>query len=543
LVAGTLLTQFETSFRTTKGLIVPILEDKVADTPLLCLNQVSKKYGAFSALSEIDFQVFAGRTHCLLGENGAGKSTLCKIIFGEELPSSGNLTLAGKLFQPQSPADALNAGIAMVHQHFSLIPSMSVCENLMLGSVKGLLKPLEFAQKLLEVSKRYGLQLDPWKLVGDLSVGQQQRVEILKCLLREPNIVILDEPTAVLLPDEIDALLSTCEQIVAEGRAVILVTHKLPEIARVADEVTVLREGKNVMHQPFAADQMNAMVNAMIGSDMNPENLDLSRFTAGENEHKALKTGSPKQAMIIDGVSYRDSQGNQKLNEVTLMVNAGEIIGLAGVEGNGQSELGAILAGLAKPNAGSVYLQDKDLTDATPAQITSAGVGIVPEDRHAVACIKALTLTENLILADLKRYQKFGWLNRRAMRETAQKFIKQFDIRSPSEDTLFGNLSGGNQQKAVLARELSLNPLHFLLAAQPTRGLDIGAVSAVYENIVEASKKGVAVLLISSELDDLIAVCDKIAVIYRGRIAGTLPALPENRKQIGAWMAGSGLAT
>jgi len=520
--------------------------DKV---PLLRLKSIGKKYGEFSALDDVELDIFSGRIHCMLGENGAGKSTLCKIIYGEEVASSGSMLYAGNDYEPLAPADALANGIAMVHQHFSLIHNMSVYENLMLGYVSGVLDVAEFVSYLINLSKRYGLDIDPYSRVSELSVGQQQRVEILKCLMREPRLLILDEPTAVLLPDEIDALLTTCKQIVAEGRSIVLVTHKLAEISRVADEVTVLRGGKQVMQCEFSEEQVDAMISAMIGSEIAISDLRLAGLSLAENIDVIATTNNDEksadrkasQCMIIDDLSFVDERGNQCLSNITLEIKAGEIHGLAGVEGNGQTELGDILAGLSMPTSGRLYMPDFELTHATPSQITAAGVGIVPENRHRVGCIEELDLTENLLLSSIKNYSRFGLLNRKAMRDAAKILIDRFDVRAPSADVGFNNLSGGNQQKAVLAREISIESLRFLLAAHPTRGLDIGAVFAVYEHIRNSAKAGVGVLLISSELDELIAVCEKISVIYRGQIVGTLPADPQYRDQIGALMSGSGI--
>ena len=522
-------------------------EDIEVEAPLLSLTNISKTYGEFAALNDVDLDIYCGRVHCMLGENGAGKSTLCKIIYGEELSTSGQMQYAGEEYQPSAPADALASGIAMVHQHFSLIPNMSVYENLMVGCVKGVLDPTTFVSKLINLSERYGLDVDPYRRVSELSVGQQQRVEILKCLMREPRLLILDEPTAVLLPDEIDALLKTCKQLVADGRAIVLVTHKLAEISRIADEVTVLRGGSRVKYCTFSEDQIGAMISAMIGNEVELADLRLAGLgsvsdTETYTEESVTDTGDhtrAPQCMIIDDLSYVDARGNHCLSNITLEINAGEILGLAGVEGNGQTELGDIIAGLCAATSGRFYLPNKELTNATPAEITAVGVGIVPEDRHRVGCIDEMDLTENLLLSSIKDYKRYGLLNRKAMQSAALQLIERFDVRAPSANVGFRNLSGGNQQKAVLARELSIESLQFLLAAHPTRGLDIGAVFAVYEHIRRVASDGVGVLLISSELDDLIAVCEKIAVIYRGRIVGTLPAEPQYRDQIGALMAGS----
>lgn len=516
-----------------------------AEAALLSLGNISKQYGDFSALDRVDLTLYAGRTHCLLGENGAGKSTLCKIIYGETAASNGTLQFQSEDYAPHSPADALKIGIAMVHQHFSLILNMRVYENLMLGNISGILNTGKFVDRVKALSDRYHLDIEPYKRIDELSVGQQQRVEILKCLMRDPRLLILDEPTAVLLPDEIDSLLDICEQIVAENRSILLVTHKLAEIARVADEVTVLRGGRRVKHSDFSPDQVDSLVGAMFGKDLREADLQLMQTPNADNlstEDREPDAHS-HPSMILDGLGFTDDKGKVCLSDITMVINSGEIHGLAGVEGNGQSELGDLLAGLYPPTRGRFYIHNTELTQATPSQITAAGVGVVPEDRLRVGCIEDMTLAENLLLPALSKYRSYGLLDRNAIRNAALDLMRRFDVRAESPDMPFKSLSGGNQQKAVLARELTIEPLHFLLAAHPTRGLDIGAVFDVYKHIRQAAEQGAGVLLISSELDDLIETCDKISVIYRGRIVGTLPADPSSHDQIGAWMAGTGLST
>ncbi|MCB1498330.1 MAG: ABC transporter ATP-binding protein [Bauldia sp.] len=513
---------------------------------MLQLEGISKRFGALAALSEVHIDFAAGEVHCLLGENGAGKSTLCNIVFGVHEADSGSMTLDGAVYRPTGPAEALGAGIAMVHQHFSLLEDMSVVDNLILGQGRGVLKRQEWAEKVRALGERFSLPLEPFARVGDLSIGERQRVEIVKCLMREPRVLILDEPTAVLLPDEIAALLAVCRRVAANGCAVILVTHKLAEIKQVADRVTVLRGGVVVTQSTEPEAEIDRLVEAMIGRDLGS----LSGVASGavgaegavgafEASHTPDEAGEGAEEVVqIDGLTVRDTAGAVRLDNVTITLRRGEIVGVAGVEGNGQSELGLVLAGLLPATEGKVFVGTRELTRATPAEVTAAGVGIVPEDRHRVGSIVAMSLTDNLLLNRVERFTRFGLMRRGAMRRTAEAMIGRFDVRAAGPEVPFSSLSGGNQQKAVLARELETEGLVFLVASQPTRGLDVGAIESVYRLIREACARGVAVLLVSSELDELIGVADRIVVLYRGRAVGTLPARPENRPAIGAMMAG-----
>tara|TARA_R110002072_G_scaffold19444_16_gene72232 strand:+ start:5171 stop:6736 length:1566 start_codon:yes stop_codon:yes gene_type:complete len=517
-------------------------------TDLLEFSGVTKRFGAFTALDGIDVGFAAGEIHCLLGENGAGKSTLCNLAFGIFGPSEGALAFDGAAYRPEGPKDALTAGIAMVHQHFSLVNDMSVVDNLMLGQARGFLDRKSFAARLTELGEKYGLSMAPFARVGDLSIGERQRVEIVKCLMREPRLLILDEPTAVLLPDEISALLDVCRAVAESGCAVILVTHKLAEIKQVADRVTVLRGGRIVARSDSPADNIDALVRAMVGRDI--EELDSFAMTSigvdsdsGASAREAPTTAGATavtgdEVAQFDGISVRDSTGALRLDNFTVTVRRGEIVGIAGVEGNGQSELGDLIAGLTEPQSGRFHIDNDDLTGATPAKITESGVGVVPEDRHRVAAIVEMTLMENMLLNRIGGYTRYGLMNRRAMRSAADRLTELFDVRAAGLDVPFGSLSGGNQQKAVLARELSTPNLRFLLAAQPTRGLDVGAVEAVYRMIRQACDRGAGVLLISSELDEILAVANRVVVLYRGRIIGERPAHPRHRAAIGAMMAG-----
>lgn len=498
----------------------------------------------------MSLSVEGGEVHCLLGENGAGKSTLCNLIFGVHAPDAGELHLAGRPFRPAGPADALAAGVAMVHQHFSLVPTMSVTENLMLGRTRGLLRRAEVAARIRELAAVYGLDVDPERVVGTLGVGERQRVEIVKCLSRRPRLLVLDEPTAVLPPEEIGAFLALCRRVAATGCGILLVTHKLAEIARVADRTTVLRGGRVVDSVAMAGADVRGLVRAMVGRDLGSLDhivgVTLGVGDAGAAEAPAPVTRAPSpmrrpargDALMVDDLGYRDAAGTVRLEHVTLIVRPGEIVGIAGVEGNGQTELGSILAGLLRPTTGRVFVGGREVTGRSPAEITAAGAGIVPEDRHAVGCVEAMTVVENLFLGNLRPFTRWGLLRRRAMAASAAALMREFDVRASGPDAPMASLSGGNQQKAVLARELSLEPLTLLVAAQPTRGLDIGAVDAVYGRIQAVRERGTGVLLISSELDELIAVADRILVLYRGRIVGEMPAESRNREAVGALMSG-----
>ncbi|MGQ3028509.1 MAG: ABC transporter ATP-binding protein [Ferrovibrionaceae bacterium] len=509
---------------------------------LLELAGLTRRFGSFTALGEVDLVLRAGEIHCLLGENGAGKSTLCNLVFGIHAPDAGTMRLGGESYLPTGPQAALAAGVAMVHQHFSLVGDMTVLDNLLLGQARGLLDRRAEAARLVALAAGYGLPLQPFARVADLSIGERQRVEIVKCLMRNPRVLILDEPTAVLLPDEIRSLLDVCRRVAATGCAVMLVTHKLAEIREAADRATVLRAGRVVATSDHPAAEITALVRAMIQRDLGT--LDGALATTLGITEGVVSAGTPIErdpgpdVLQVDGLTVRDATGVTRLDNVTLALRRGEIVGVAGVEGNGQSELGAVLAGLLKPTAGRIFVRDTELTGRDPRAFTAAGVGIVPEDRHHVGAITGMTLTENLFLNRTADFTRFGLLQRGAMRREAEAMMTRFDIRAAGPDVAFGSLSGGNQQKAVLGRELTAANLAFLLAAQPTRGLDVGAVEAVYGLIRQACARGVAVLLVSSELDEILAVAHRVVVLYRGRIVGERPADPSQREAIGALMAG-----
>jgi general nucleoside transport system ATP-binding protein len=506
--------------------------------PLLSLHGMTKRFGQLLALSDVSLTIEPGEIHCILGENGAGKSTLCNLIFGVHAPDTGAMQFGGAPYKPAAPADALASGIAMVHQHFSLVRDLSVVDNILLGQAKGVLDRRACARRLDEIAEQYGLALEPFAKIEDLSVGERQRVEIVKCLMREPRLFVLDEPTAVLLPDEIAALLDVCRRVAERGCGIVLVTHKLAEIKKAADRVTVLRGGRVVATSTDPAAEIDSLVRAMINRDTEGRAAAPPAVAAPPT----LAASEKPDILQVDGLTVRDAQGVTRLDNFTLTLGRGEIIGVAGVEGNGQSELAAVLSGMLEPTAGRFFVNDEELTYASPKEITAAGIGIVPEDRHAVGCITGMSVAENIFLNRLDAFTRYGFLRRKAVNSTARELMQRFDVRAAGPEIAFSSLSGGNQQKAVLARELALADLAVLIAAQPTRGLDVGAVAAVYGHIRTASARGVGVLLISSELDELLDVANRVIVLYRGRIMGSCVADPAERERIGAMMAGHAMS-
>jgi ABC-type uncharacterized transport system ATPase subunit len=518
--------------------------------PALELSGIGKQFGSFVALEDVTLSVRAGEVHCLLGENGAGKSTLCNLVFGVHRPDTGSLRLRGSAFEPKNPAHALAAGVAMVHQHFSLVGNMTGLENLLLlphakasssplaAALRGLQQASaarELRSRVAALSAQFGLQATLDGPVEELTVGERQRLEIVKCLLSDPVLLVLDEPTAVLPPAEVQSLLAICRNIAAHGCGVLLVTHKLAEIAAVADRTSVIRRGKLRETVEMHEADLDQLVQTMVGRELRP----LASHAARAQTTLSTEPLSTEPVLQVDELSWRDAHGAEKLH-VSFRVAPGEIVGIAGVEGNGQSELAALLSGMLEAHSGRVRMAGQDITGLSPRELTHLGLGCVPEDRHAVGCHLELSVAENLFLGQLAHFTRFGWLRRRSMIEAAQPLMAAFDVRGSATAPL-AELSGGNQQKAVLARELSLSPLRLLLAAQPTRGLDVGAVEAVYGAFRAASQRGAAVLLISSELDEVLAVADRVLVLYRGRIVGEVGPGPEQQRNVGRLMSGQSL--
>ncbi|WP_353940419.1 ATP-binding cassette domain-containing protein [Streptomyces sp. HUAS MG91] len=509
--------------------------------PALEITSLTKSYGGAPALDGIDLVVRPGTVHCVLGENGAGKSTLCHAVGGSLVPDTGTLALYGRPYAPRRPADALAAGVALVHQHFSLIPTLTVEQNLRLLRLPGL------DRALARVRDTYGLEVRSDARIEELPVAARQQVEIVKALLRSPRLLVLDEPTGVLGPAETDALLATCRSIADAGGAVVLVTHKLGEALRAGDEATVLRGGRVAGGGPLAELGARHLVPMMIGHAA--DSLDPALAGAvGLAEPVAATarraSGAKGSALALNGVTVRRPDGTHALDDVDLDIACGEIVGIAGVEGNGQSELMALLGGSLAPGGGRIALGGRDVTGAGPAARTRAGLGVVPEDRHHEGCVPELSIAENLHLGRLGRFRRWGVaLDRAALARAGADAIAAHGIRAPGPDAPMSALSGGNQQKVVLARELALDPLVALAAAQPTRGLDIGAVDAVHARIREAAARGAGVLLVSAELDELLALSDRVLVAYRGRLLGPVdPRDPDARDRIGELMVGAGRA-
>ncbi|MFC8386012.1 ABC transporter ATP-binding protein [Nocardia sp. NPDC057272] len=537
------------------------------NTPALTLHGVGKRFGDVQALHDVDVTVESGTVHCILGENGAGKSTLCNVVFGGYHPDTGRMQLGGKDFRPDSPAAAMASGVAMVHQHFSLVTTMTVAENLLLTQHGLRSRRKELTDRLDEIAQRYRLRVDLSQQVATMPVGARQKVEIVKALLRDPALILLDEPTGVLDPAEIDALIDTCRAIAADGKAVVLVTHKLGEVARVADAATVLRRGTVAGGGRMSNTTIAQLLTAMVGrtaADLDPTvaatiGLDpADSAKTADSPATALPVGpatestpssaglvssaesdSPAPVLTIDRVTVHRADGSAALDEACLVVRPGEIVGIAGVEGNGQSELVAVLAGATPVSAGTVTLAEADITTATPATRTGLGLGVVPEDRHRDAMVAEMTLAENLFLGRLGRFRRFGLLDKQAMGRAAQAELDRFDVRAAGPWVPMGSLSGGNQQKVVLARELSAANLRCLVAAQPTRGLDIGAVDFVLTQLRHAAADGCGVLVVSSEVPELLALCDRVFVAYRGTLAGPIETSdPAAAQQISELMMG-----
>jgi ABC-type uncharacterized transport system ATPase subunit len=499
------------------------------------LKGITKRFGSLVANDHIDLSVAPGTIHALLGENGAGKSTLMNILYGLLQPDEGQIVVDGQPITVHSPRDALDAGIGMVHQHFMLVPVFTVAENVALGHEEtkplGWLDRRRMRAKVRELSEQYGLRVDPDALTEDLPVGVQQRVEILKALIGEAQVLILDEPTAVLTPGETEDLFRIMRELRASGKAIVFISHKLKEVQAIADTVTILRRGKVVGERPPSTteDELAAL---MVGRNVQ---LQVSKTEAqpGRLVLDVKDLVVPSGAVLVPG-----EEPAPAVSGVTFRVRAGEILGIAVVQGNGQTELSEALMGLIAPTSGSVQLNDRDITDATPRQRLRAGVGYIPEDRQQDGLVSSFAVAENIVLDTYDRppYASGVALKLGAIREVATKRISEYDIRAQSIDTPVGTLSGGNQQKVILAREVGRD-LTLLLASQPTRGLDVGSIEFVHRRIIEERDRGVAVILISSELDEIYALSDRIAIMYEGRFTGFRPPdVPV--EELGLLMAG-----
>jgi len=492
------------------------------------IQGLTKKFGEFAANDHIDLTIEPGEIHCLLGENGAGKSTLMNMLYGLLTPTEGQIVADGKPLELSGPADAIAAGIGMVHQHFMLVPVFTVAENVMLGreSVRrgGVLDRKAAAAKVRDLSERYGLSVDPDALVGDLPVGVQQRVEIIKALANDAEVLILDEPTAVLTPQEIDELMDVMRRLKERGTSIVFITHKLREVKAVGDRISVIRRGKVVGTAPPSTSEVE-LAEMMVGRAV-----------------KLVVDKAPAQpgatVLEVKGVTVYDPRGHQVVKDVSFEARAGEILGIAGVQGNGQEELVESLIGLVSPGAGEILLEGDDITKATPRHTLDAGVAFIPEDRGHDGYVASFSVQENLIL-DLvgdDRFSKGPALKMAAIEANARERIEQFDIRTQGPEEPVSSLSGGNQQKVVVARELS-RPVKLLVASQPTRGVDVGSIEFIHSRIVTERDQGTAIVLVSTELDEIFALSDRIAVMYDGRIVAMVS--PDiSREEIGLLMAG-----
>lgn len=500
-----------------------------ADT-VVELRGITKRFPGIVANDSISLQLKKGEIHALLGENGAGKSTLMNIVFGLYQPDEGEIYVHGEKVDIDSPNKAFDLGIGMVHQHFKLVQPFTVTENIILGlePKKGLNVDYKTAMtKVMRLSDQYGLKVDPKARIEHISVGMQQRVEILKTLYRGAEILIFDEPTAVLTPQEIKELIEIMRGLTAEGKSIILITHKLKEIMEVADTVTIIRRGK--------------VVDSLKVADTNPQELAEKMVGRGVSFRTEKKESSPGEVVLdVQSVTCMNAKGWPVLNGINLRVRAGEIVGIAGVDGNGQSELIEALTGLRRVDKGAVKLNSNDITNASPRHISEAGLSHIPEDRHKHGLVLDFTMSENMVLETYfhPEFSKGIFLNYDAIDRHAQKLIQEFDVRTPSIYNAARSLSGGNQQKAIIAREVDKNP-DLLIAAQPTRGLDVGAIEFVHRRLIEQRDKGKAVLLISFELDEILNVADRIAVIYEGQIVGEVLPKETNDQELGLMMAGS----
>jgi len=491
---------------------------------------IRKQFGNFVANNNITLQLKKGEIHALLGENGAGKSTLMNVLFGLYQPEAGEIKVRGKVEKITDPNKANDLGIGMVHQHFMLVENFTVTENIILGSEPtklGTINIKDAAKEIADLSKRYQLDVDPYAKIEDISVGMQQRVEILKTLYRGAEILIFDEPTASLTPQEIDELMNILRVLINEGKSIIIITHKLKEIMEVSDRVTVIRKGEGIGTVVTAETNPNELAELMVG-----------RQVSFKTEKNDAKPG--EEVLVINDLYVSDYRNIDKVKALNLSVGKGEIVGIAGIDGNGQSELIEAITGLRPVKSGSVKLNGKDITNLTPRKITESGIGHIPQDRHKYGLVLDFPIGHNIALQTYYKapFAKNGIMDYKKISEKARQVMEEFDVRSGSgEHTPARALSGGNQQKAIIGREVDRNP-DLLIAALPTRGLDVGAIEYIHQRLIEQRDKGKAVLLISFELDEIMNVSDRIAVIYDGQIVDTLNPKETNEQELGLLMAG-----
>ncbi len=500
-------------------------------TPAVELHGITKRFPGVVANKDIELTVDRGTVHAIVGENGAGKSTLMKILYGVQQPDEGTITVDGTVRTLRTPSDAIAAGIGMVFQHFQLADNLTVLENVVLGAEK--LHGIGDAarRRIREISTSYGLGVEPDALVADLGVGARQRIEILKVLYRGAKIVILDEPTAVLVPQEVDELFGNLRELKAEGLTVVFISHKLDEVLKVADAITVIRRGSTVAEVDPKGVTPRDLAELMVGSELPSPSTDESTVT-------------DTPLLTIEDTSLADPAGGRALLDgIDLVIHAGEVVGIAGVEGNGQAELVEVIMGMREPSSGRILLGDVDTSDWQVREIREAGIGYIPEDRHRHALLLEAPLWENVILGhQTDRVHLTGpggiLIDAAAAKQETREIVEEFDVRTPSIDVTSGSLSGGNQQKLIIGREMRRNP-RVLVAAHPTRGVDVGAQSAIWDHIKQARRAGLGVLLISADLEELVGLSDTIRVILRGRLSGPFDPDVVTREQLGAAMTGA----
>ncbi len=500
------------------------------ETPVLEAQNICKQFPGVLANDDVTVHLNKGEILAILGENGAGKTTLLNIIYGLYSQDSGEVFINGKQSLIQNPHDAIRHGIGMVHQHFMLVPVFSVLENIILGSEVTwgpLLDRRNARREILELSDAYGLEVDPDSIIEDIPVGVQQRVEILKALFRHANILILDEPTAVLTPQEIQDLFRIMRQLKERGVSIVFITHKLKEVLEIADRIIVMRGGKVVGETIPSQTDQNKLANMMVGREV------LLRVIK--------EPAQPKEIVFeIKGLTVKDDTNMEIVHNVSLQVRSGEILGIAGVQGNGQTQLVEAITGLRKADKGTITLDGRYMSFLDPRSLVEHGMAHIPEDRHKHGLVLPYQLTDNLVLCTYyqKPFSNGITRNDKAVTENALKLIQRFDIRTPSPFTPVSNLSGGNQQKVIVARELS-RPVKIVVANQPTRGLDVGSIEYIHRTLVEMRDQGIGILLVSAELDEIMGLSDRIAVIYRGEIVTILDAKTASREELGLLMAGS----
>ncbi len=510
----------------------PSTSEQRDPVPLLSMRNITKRYPGVVANDDISIDVAAGEIHALLGENGAGKSTLMNVLYGLAVPDAGEVLLDGKPIEIEGPTDAIRRGISMVHQHFMLVPVLSVAENILLGDEPManpvLLDRRAASDRIRELGARFGWEVDPDQPVGTLSVGWQQRVEILKALYRDARVLVLDEPTASLTPQETREIFDVLRRLRSEGYGIIFISHKLYEVLEIADRITVIRRGKVVGSRLPSETDEEDLAELMVGREVT---LTVDR---GESH-----PGEP--ILTVEGLHVKDDRGHEVVHDVSFEVRAGEIFGIAGVAGNGQDELVAAIVGMRRSTSGRVTLGDRDITSASPRQLHRMGVGFVPADRHRFGLVLSFPLTDNLALNEYYRKPYADGLvrNDEAIAEYAERVIGEYDIRTPSATVSAATLSGGNQQKVVVAREFD-GDLTLLVLDQPTRGLDVGSIEFIHRQAIAKRDAGVGILLVSAELGEVLEMSDRIAVMYRGRIVQVLDARTTDREEVGLLMATGG---